>query len=305
MLHTLYMCEKVWFCFKMMENIQTIIYKSCCSLVIFLLMNRILIIVIVIVIIIIILISLKEGITQSQVINSGKLRILRILRIHKEENGHIHGLARQESLLLEAETLNLVKIQSSPWRMDIVRGNARDGLIGMVGRREEAEGSLTGNHLHIELGGYETPGHDIGDGAIESHGEKSSIVNGSKGCQTFGRFLVRPCFGRLSRSSVFGLILGGGKGGENILCEIGRLDQFIVHALTELGSVGIFHAISLGCPIGECDALRCAAETRCLTEHFVERDGGVGCSQGSNDRGEGVGCDTYVIVVYGCMGCGG
>jgi hypothetical protein len=109
----------------------------------------------------------EEGIIECHSLNSPHVQIIEQIRVQVEEDGHVDRLTGIESLLLEAEALNLAKVRRTLCRGDAVRGHADDVLVAIVGRLVEGQGCLAGEDVYLALLGDELPGQDVGDGGVE------------------------------------------------------------------------------------------------------------------------------------------
>ena len=63
----------------------------------------------------------EEGVTEDDVAHARGVRVRHKVGIDVKENRHVHLLARLQSLLLEAETLNLVEMDPGTLRGHVVR----------------------------------------------------------------------------------------------------------------------------------------------------------------------------------------
>ena len=74
----------------------------------------------------------EERIVENNLVHVGEARIVLDLGVDEEEDGHLDLLVRLQPLLLKAKALNLVEIEATLERVDIVRGHAGDGRVGLV-----------------------------------------------------------------------------------------------------------------------------------------------------------------------------
>lgn len=86
-----------------------------------------------------VVLRLEERIAQCDSLNALHARILCKFRIDVEEDRHVHRFPSIQSLLLEAETLNLAKVWSDLSRCNGVGGYANDVFWRFVGCSVESE----------------------------------------------------------------------------------------------------------------------------------------------------------------------
>jgi len=103
------------------------------------------------------LLGLEEGVGQSDGVHAGHPRVLVELRVDVEEDGHVDLLVRVQTLLLEAETLDLVEVLSRIKGHHVVGGDADDGFVCWVSGSVEGERRLTWNHKDLRLLRPEVP----------------------------------------------------------------------------------------------------------------------------------------------------
>lgn len=127
---------------------------------------------------IVIVSGFEEGVTQCHSLYALHVHIIEQIRVQVEENGHVHSLARIETLLLEAETLDLTEVRRTLGRCHTVGSNSDDVLVTFVGGLVESQCGLTGENSHFSLLRDELPGQDIGDRGTESDFDSLGVSNG-------------------------------------------------------------------------------------------------------------------------------
>ena len=84
----------------------------------------------------------EEGIAQGDLVDTAHIEVVEHVRVEVEEDGHVDGLAGVETLLLEAEALDLAEVGGDLGGGDAVGGDADDVGVAAVGGGVEGEGGL-------------------------------------------------------------------------------------------------------------------------------------------------------------------
>lgn len=103
----------------------------------------------------------EKGVRQDYTINFRHGRIIHEVRIDEEENRHIDGLPCIQSLLFEAEALDLAEVRSHLCWSDTVRGNPYYIFRALICRCEESQCSLSRKYSDLSLLGCELPRHHV------------------------------------------------------------------------------------------------------------------------------------------------
>ena len=74
----------------------------------------------------------EESVAQCHSLYALHVHIIEQIGVQVEEDGHVHGLARIETLLLEAETLDLAEVRRTLGRCHTVGSNSDDILVTFV-----------------------------------------------------------------------------------------------------------------------------------------------------------------------------
>jgi hypothetical protein len=82
---------------------------------------------------------------------------------------HVNFFSRSQSLFFKTEALNLVEVETCFGWEYIVGGYPRDGNFGWICGLVEGQRSLTWNHFHIILLGFELPFHHVAGISGESN----------------------------------------------------------------------------------------------------------------------------------------
>lgn len=101
--------------------------------------------------------SLEEGVGQGDGVDPSHPRVIVELRVDVEEDGHVDLLVGIETLLLEAETLDLVEVLSRIKRHHVVGGDADDGFVCRVLGPVKGQRRFTWNHIDLCLLRSEVP----------------------------------------------------------------------------------------------------------------------------------------------------
>lgn len=88
---------------------------------------------------ILVVLGFEKRITQRHCLDPFHIWIHDKFRINVEEHGHVHRLACIQTLLLEAEALDLAEVRRHLARRDAVRRNTNDIFARLVGRGVKSE----------------------------------------------------------------------------------------------------------------------------------------------------------------------
>lgn len=133
----------------------------------------------------------EEGVRQCNRINALHSGIRSEVWINEEEDGHIHGLASIELLLLKAKALNLAEIRCNLAGSHTVCRNSDDIVRAFVGCGVKCECSLARQHPDFTLLRSELPWQNIGDGAVECDAEPAGVgYRSHAGCCVFAAAAV-------------------------------------------------------------------------------------------------------------------
>mmetsp|Transcript_27299 Transcript_27299/g.59629 ORF Transcript_27299/g.59629 Transcript_27299/m.59629 type:complete len:205 (+) Transcript_27299:229-843(+) len=113
------------------------------------------------------LVHFEERIRKSQSVHPLHLGVKCKLRVHVEEDRHVHLLARLQALLLEAEALDLVEVGPRLHGGDVVGAHAGDGGVAQVLCAEEGQHRLPRHAPHLALAGAELPLHAVAHVRVE------------------------------------------------------------------------------------------------------------------------------------------
>jgi len=111
----------------------------------------------------------EEGVAEDDVPNFACRWFVEHVDVDEEEDGHVDFFARQQPLLLEAETFDFGEEWCDPVWRDIVGSNANDVLRPVVLCREEGQRCLAGEHIDLLLSRRERPRQRIARIRIERH----------------------------------------------------------------------------------------------------------------------------------------
>lgn len=163
--------------------------------------------------------GLEESVAQRHLFNALHIRIIDEVRINIEEDRHIDSLSSVQSLLFEAETLNLGKIRRDLTRSDTVRSNPNDIIVRLIRSSVESERGFSRKDSDFALLGNEFPRKDIRNGPVEGNADALGRSNGSN---TLRRIAVGAAVG-----SRFDRLASPADGLADLFCQNGIEDSRI------------------------------------------------------------------------------